>query len=1049
MSEETSRFHERVSALLADALELPEAERLAHVRAAAAGDGELEREVLSLLGWTGEEDIAVDVAAPEVTPLAAVNEVPGYRVLRVLGEGGMGTVYEAEQLEPNRRVALKVIRGFSSSPEALRRFRREADLLARLHHPGICQVHEVGRTAGGLPFLSMELIDGRPLTRFAEEEGLGRAERLALICRVCEAVAHAHERGIVHRDLKPENVLVTPEGRPKVVDFGIARATQPSQASTLLTGTGSILGTLSYMSPEQAAGERGVDHRADVFSLGVMAFELLTGRLPMELGELSFPQALYQIQHVDLSLAGRSEPTLRGDLETILGKALEREPERRYPTAQAMAADVRRHLEHEPIVARRPSLAYRARKFTRRHRTMMAMVSLLLLTLTAASVVSLRQAGIAKQRADEAEWQSYRAVLSAVQAACESEDVPQAAELLQGAPAHLRGWEADYLETVIRQGLGELVREEPGWDLSLVADGSSVHVVLGPSEAPELVALELPDLRESARWPIVASPLVAPRAAFATAVAARLAAGPFPAALPLVDAATGEEIAVLRRCRSEEPSLVAAVSPDGLLVLEGSGVARVCDLSTGDWTQADFGRAAGRATFSSNGRLLALANSGDASVHEVSTGALVFRLPADGDAGTAVAFSPDGRFLFAAGMGSHPYLDRWNLRTGQLAGRVKVAGGSPGARWGIARDGGTVAWTPEPEILILDAELKGEPRLRWSPQGGVRSLVMSRRGELLLAAVGEQGLRAWDLTAPDARSFWHAHDSYVYDLSFSPDGRLLASGGWDGRVRVWDAESQELRVKLDAPGDQYVVSVDVSSDSERVAFATAGGLHVADLASGAIARSRADIPAVETLRSRPGRDELLLTTMEDRLLVLSEATLETRAELLGERQGTWSPDGRRLATADAEGRLSVLDADSLAPVWRTEPAATGGGVGLPTWSPSGRLLAALGVGGVLLVDADTGHVFRRLTQPSQLIRPWCMTWSQDERRLVTGSDDGRVRVWDAATGDPVMVLQGHSSYVKALAFDPSGRRLATASGDGQVGLWSAGSASRPRAVSTR
>jgi WD40 repeat protein/predicted Ser/Thr protein kinase len=1039
VSEETSRFHERVSELLADALELPDAERVAHVRAAAKGDAELEREVLSLLGWTGDDELAVQAPAPEPPPGAAANAVPGYRVIRVIGEGGMGTVYEAEQLEPSRRVALKVVRGLSTSPESLRRFRREADLLARLQHPGICQVYEVGRTTGGIPFLSMELIDGRPLTRFADEEGLDRAERLALMCRVCEAVAHAHERGIVHRDLKPENVLVTPEGRPKILDFGIARVTQPDKASTLLTGTGSILGTISYMSPEQAAGKRGVDHRADVFSLGVMGFELLTGRLPMDLRELSFPQALYQIQQADLSLAGRSEPSLRGDLETILGKALEREPDRRYPSAEAMAADIRRHLEHEPIVARRPSLAYRARKFTRRHRLMVAMVSLLVATLTLASSVSLHQARLAKRRAAEAEWQSYRAVVTAADAAINAGDVPRAAELLEGVRPALASWEARHLEAVLAEGLGALVTAEPAWDVQAAPEDSSAFAALGPRSAPDLVALDLPDFAERGRWPLGAEPLVVPREAFPLAVRARLTAGPLPESLAVLDAASGDELAVLRACELARPLQVADVSADGFLVIAPSpaGSDRVCDLRSGEWTAAELGRYRTRAAFSPDERHVALASAGNTTVHELRTGAEIWRVPAEGDSGSSVAYSRDGHFLYAAGMGAHPFVDRWDLSTGSLAGRLRVGGGTPGDPWGLDPDGSRLAWVADTRILILDASLEGEPLRRWAPRSGLRALAFADDGHRLLAAAGEDGLRAWTLVAPPARALWKAHDSYAYDVAFSPDGRLLASGGWDGRVRIWDAESHELRAELRVPNDEHVVSLAFSPDSERLAVATGGGLHVAEIASGAVLRSRSELPAAETLRTRPGRGELLLTARTGGLLVLSEATLETRAELDGEERGAWSPDGWRLATSDSEGRLSVLDAESLAPVWTADPAATGGGVGLPTWSPSGRLLAAVGRGGVLVLDAATGRELRRLSQPTRRLRPWCMAWSHDERRLVTGSDDGRVRIWDAATGDALLVLQGHASYVRSIAFDPSGRRLASASGDGQVGLWSA------------
>ena len=252
----------------------------------------------------------------------------------------MGAVYEAEQDHPRRPVALKVIRPGLVSPPFLKRFMHEAEILGRLHHPGIAQIYEAGVADDGKPFFALELIRGLPLDEYGRRSGLTAAARLELLARVCDAVQHAHEQGVIHRDLKPGNILVDDSGQPHVLDFGVARATGEELLATAdRTRTGQLVGTLSYMSPEQVAADHSViDQRSDVYALGIILFELLAGKLPYLLKDVPLPEAVRLIREHEPSRLGSIDTQLRGDVETIVAKALEKDPARRYLSAAELAA---------------------------------------------------------------------------------------------------------------------------------------------------------------------------------------------------------------------------------------------------------------------------------------------------------------------------------------------------------------------------------------------------------------------------------------------------------------------------------------------------------------------------------------------------------------------------------------------------------------------------------------------------------------------------------------------------------------------------------------
>jgi len=347
---------------------------------------------------------ADDGAAAEAVG-APSRTIGHYRILSILGEGGMGVVYLAEQENPRRTVALKVIRPGMLSGRLLKRFEYESQVLGRLQHPGIAQVYEAGtaKVAIGLggevveqPFFAMELVRGCSITEFVQSRALSIPERLELFCKVCEAVHHAHQKGVVHRDLKPANILVDAGGQPKVLDFGVARAAEADGVQrTLQTETGQLIGTIPYMSPEQIGGDPAdVDTRSDVYTLGVILYELLSGELPHKTSDKTIPEAARMISQTEPRPLCNINRALRGDVQTIALKALEKEKTRRYQSALELADDIGRHLRDEPIRARPPSTVYQLSKFAKRNKALVSGVAGIMVVLAcgivASSVLTLR-----------------------------------------------------------------------------------------------------------------------------------------------------------------------------------------------------------------------------------------------------------------------------------------------------------------------------------------------------------------------------------------------------------------------------------------------------------------------------------------------------------------------------------------------------------------------------------------------------------------------------------------------------------------------------------
>ncbi len=936
-----------------------------------------------------------------------------YRVVRVLGEGGMGAVYEAEQDSPRRSVALKVVRADLASPALLKRFTHEAQILARLHHPGIAQVYEAGLADDGQPFFAMELIRGLPLDEYANRQGLDLAARVGLVARVADAVQHAHDRGVIHRDLKPTNILVDEAGQPKVLDFGVAHATDADLLTAAgLTRTGQLLGTPNYMSPEQVTGDpAAIDRRTDVYALGVILFELLAHRLPYQLENRPLAEAARLILEQDPPRLGSLDPELRDEVETIVAKALEKDPARRYTSAADLAADLQRWLNHQPILARPPSAMYHLRKFARRNKGLVggavAALAALVLGLIGTilfAVGEAHQRGLAEQNAQaardekrEAQFQAYRARLSAAVAALQNNDVTDAARHLDAAPEALRGWEWRHLRSRLDDSIAVIPTPPSGTVLLPGPRGLRVLIVADQS-------VRLLDEQGHAE----------PTVAFPHQQGKIWVAAKAPDGLLAVDRVSG----TIRRLRDPTGTVrfdvqvpadrtidVVEFSPDRkrlAIVWSGPGhfSVRVYDLS---------GREQARMTephraevwslvFSPDGtRLASASDDGTARLWDAATGRPMsgpLRHPGNSQVLSA-AFRRDGaRIVTTAGNGT---VCQWDARTGAAVeppyerhvGEVWTAVYSPDGEW-VASAG------TDRTIRLWRATGREDALALHGHTGRVTQLAFSADGRRLGSVSDDGTARIWEAAPGASLPVLRGHSNFVYPVAYSPDGQWIASGSWDGTVRLWDARTGDACAVLRHPG--VVRSLAFSPDSS---WLVSGG------------------------------------DADDRLRLWDVATGTRRKEIQGPGARILSvavsPDGTLIAAVDWDGNLSVRDVATGQQVARIQLGGRGQTKGL-AFSPDGRRLASTTPEfHVYLWDVRTHQPTKPLTGHTGEV--FCVTFSRDGRRLASASLDRTVRVWDVEKGDCQAILRGHTDDVFTAAFDPSGTLLATAGRDRSVWLW--------------
>jgi eukaryotic-like serine/threonine-protein kinase len=1044
------------------------------------------------------------------------SEEPGriigpYKLLQQIGEGGMGVVWMAEQTQPlQRKVALKIIKAGMDSRQVLARFEAERQALALMDHPNIARVLEAGATPEGRPYFAMELVKGQPITRYCDEHRLTPRERLQLFVPVCQAIQHAHQKGVIHRDIKPSNVLVAPyDGKPvvKVIDFGIAKAAgQPLTDKTLFTELGAVVGTLEYMSPEQAElNNQDIDTRSDIYSLGVLLYELLTGTPPLtreRLKQAAFMEMLRLIREEEppkpstrlsdskdslpaISAQRQMEPAkltrlVRGELDWLIMKALEKDRNRRYETANGFAADVQRYLNDEPVQACPPSTGYRLRKFLRRNKGPVLAAGIVLLVLLGGIVgttLGLVRADWALQTAVTAKQNETKALGDKLtEEEGKNEMNRRRIVALNGETKALKGWRLTAYYNWLQLAHNEYRANHVARADEMLHSDTKCPDDLRGFEWHFLNRLCHSELN---RFPTTPSQggLVSRWCRFSPDARSVVLFDAETRILHVYDTATGKETSRVPIGFQNFHDVVFSHDGQRLAVCPSGGLQdaiHVWDVATRGKRLILTGlkkRYVGShgfsgAAFSPDGRFLAGADSRGHlfvwDLHVAEERSQTARLRFLGQTFGALAVAPAGAplggsaSLFAAAADAH---------ADALALRFQI-GAHPNEKAPLNRSWQMKpAFSPDGKLVVTASQ--GDQMVRiWNAETGklVRDLgsgpdcglvAFSPKGTYVAATAGEEypgsnelSTWVWEVKSGQTHCVIRGQTKPVNCLAFSPEEQLLATGSQDGTLTAWDlGTGQEVvtyrghdrgvfavayvpdGTRLLAVGDDRVVRTwDARRHPERRLLRCNGAWQAAFSGDGRLVAAAGRTPTTPVFwgtmvwNAETGQELARFGNGEETAYAVAP-----------------SPDGKLVAAAvDVTGMTGAVriwdvrtgqlvhnrtQAHIITQVIGTEAAVLGAA---PGGGPLGPLLSRLGAREGLRWDGFT--LVRSLPEQGLSGPYYAVAWSPDGRMIAAGGQDRILRVWDAATGKQLLERGGHNRSISAVAFSRDGKRLVSASG---------------------